>query len=88
MVLLELGRSLRASLNKLSTIGGASEEVIAAVLNEISRALIESDVNVSLGEGSVSGISLISLVSLISIISISLSETNEGQDRCQDLSNL
>ena len=50
MVLLELGRSLRASLNKLSTIGGASEEVIAQVLNEISRALIESDVSVSLGE--------------------------------------
>ncbi|GMH67248.1 hypothetical protein TrST_g7384 [Triparma strigata] len=48
MVLLELGRSLRASLNKLSTIGGASEEVIAQVLNEISRALIESDVSVSL----------------------------------------
>ncbi|GMH89342.1 hypothetical protein TL16_g11427, partial [Triparma laevis f. inornata] len=48
MVLVELGRSLRASLNKLSTIGGASEEVIATVLNEISRALIEADVSVGL----------------------------------------
>ena len=52
MVLAELGGKLRSSLQKLHH-GGSDDEVITteslnALLSEISRALIETDVNVQL----------------------------------------
>lgn len=47
MVLAELGGKLRESLRKFSSSSGATEEV-NALLSEISRALVESDVNVKL----------------------------------------
>jgi signal recognition particle subunit SRP54 len=48
MVLAELGGALRSSLRKLhgGTSGAIDEEAVTAVLSDISRALIEADVNV------------------------------------------
>jgi signal recognition particle subunit SRP54 len=52
MVLAELGGKLRSSLRKLTATGNNDEalttEALNALLSEISRALIESDVNVQL----------------------------------------
>ena len=50
MVLAELGGKLRSSLQKLQSGGGdaLTTESLNALLSEISRALIESDVNVQL----------------------------------------
>ena len=49
MVLAELGRKLRESLRKIqSSSSGVDTEALNTLLSEISRALIESDVNVSL----------------------------------------
>lgn len=49
MVLAELGGKLRESLRKLqSSSSGVDTETLNTLLSEISRALIESDVNVSL----------------------------------------
>ena len=52
MVLAELGGKLRSSLQKLQSGGGSGDaittETLNALLSEISRALIESDVNVKL----------------------------------------
>jgi signal recognition particle subunit SRP54 len=49
MVLAELGGKLRSSLQKLqSTSDAVTTETLNAVLSDISRALIESDVNVKL----------------------------------------
>jgi signal recognition particle subunit SRP54 len=46
MVLAELGGKLRQSLKKLQTASSIDEELITSILSEVSRALIESDVNV------------------------------------------
>ena len=46
MVLAELGGKLRQSLRKLHAASSIDEELITAILSEVSRALIESDVNV------------------------------------------
>ena len=49
MVLAELGGRLRSSLQKLhSSTGAIDTETLDAILSDISRALIESDVNVKL----------------------------------------
>ena len=48
MVLAELGTALRDSLRKLSTSTVISEEILNAILNDIARALISSDVNIKL----------------------------------------
>ena len=51
MVLAELGGKLRSSLQKLQSTNAAdtlTTESLNALLSEISRALIESDVNVQL----------------------------------------
>lgn len=46
MVLAELGGKLRQSLRKLHAASSIDEELITSILSEVSRALIESDVNV------------------------------------------
>ena len=48
MVLAELGGKLRESLRKLQSSSSIDTEALNDLLSEISRALIESDVNVSL----------------------------------------
>lgn len=48
MVLAELGGKLRDSLRKLQGATGIDSATLNALLSEISRALIESDVNVTL----------------------------------------
>lgn len=48
MVLAELGLKLQDAVKKLSSATVVDEEVLNAVLNEISRALLEADVNVRL----------------------------------------
>jgi signal recognition particle subunit SRP54 len=51
MVLAELGGKLRESLRKLHTGGTVTKQQLNQLLTEISRALIESDVNVKLVMG-------------------------------------
>jgi len=46
MVLAELGGALRASLRKIHGSSSVDEDAVTAVLSDISRALIEADVNV------------------------------------------
>ena len=52
MVLAELGGRLRSSLQKLhSSTGAIDPETLDEILSDLSRALIESDVNVKLVMG-------------------------------------
>ena len=46
MVLQELGRKLETAMKKLSATTVVDEEVVNAMLGEISRALLEADVNI------------------------------------------
>ena len=46
MVLQELGRKLETAMKKLSATTLVDEEVVNAMLGEISRALLEADVNI------------------------------------------
>lgn len=48
MVLQELGRKLETALKRLHTTTVVDEEVLNAMLNDISRALLEADVNIRL----------------------------------------
>jgi signal recognition particle subunit SRP54 len=46
MVLAELGQRLTTALRRLNTSTVVDDEVVAAILSDISRSLLESDVNV------------------------------------------
>lgn len=46
MVLAELGNRLTTALKKLNTTTVVDDEVVATILQDISRALLESDVNI------------------------------------------
>lgn len=51
MVLAELGNRLTAALNKLNSTTIVDDEVVKGMLKDISRALLESDVNVKIVMG-------------------------------------
>ena len=46
MVLAELGQRLTTALRRLNTSTVVDDEVVTAILSDISRSLLESDVNV------------------------------------------
>ena len=48
MVLADLGRKITSALNSLGKATVIDEDVLNKMLNEISRALMESDVNIHL----------------------------------------
>ena len=48
MVLADLGRKITSALNSLGKATVIDEDVLNRMLNEISRALMESDVNIHL----------------------------------------
>lgn len=48
MVLAELGDRITAALNRLNSTTIVDDEVVTAMLQDISRALLESDVNVKI----------------------------------------
>jgi signal recognition particle subunit SRP54 len=48
MVLTELGQRLSAALRRLNTSTVVDDEVVTAILQDISRSLLESDVNVKI----------------------------------------
>ena len=48
MVLLELGQKIQKALSKLNASNTIDEEIFNLVLKEIARALLESDVNITL----------------------------------------
>ena len=48
MVLADLGRQITAALHGLNKATVIDEEVLKSMLNEISRALLQSDVNIRL----------------------------------------
>jgi signal recognition particle subunit SRP54 len=51
MVLAELGNRLTSALQRLNNSTVVDDEVVAAVMTDISRALLESDVNVKIVGG-------------------------------------
>ena len=51
MVLAELGNRLTAALNKLNSTTIVDDDVVKGMLKDISRALLESDVNVKIVMG-------------------------------------
>jgi signal recognition particle subunit SRP54 len=48
MVLAELGTRLTSAIKKLNTATVVDDEVVSAMMNDIGRALLESDVNVKI----------------------------------------
>ena len=48
MVLADLGRKINAALNSLNKATVIDEDVLNAMLKEVSRALLEADVNIKL----------------------------------------
>jgi len=71
MVLAELGNKLRSTLSKLHSTVIIDEDLLKQTLNEISRALIESDVNIK----------IVSTMKKNILLKVKLSEENPGVNR-------